>query len=117
MVYGRDFFELQLDFARTVAALFEMPVDRALLDYTNFYIRFGLGRDFDPCHPIWRWYVDGLTRTSEFATGPIASISRKVQIHGRLRRSRKLAVFPMRCRTRNVCEFISGMRNPPRHLL
>ncbi|MBB1630452.1 hypothetical protein [Cupriavidus sp. UME77] len=65
MAYSRDFFGLQLDFARTVAALVEMPVDRALLDYTNFYIRFGLGRDFDPCHPVWRLYVDGLTRTSD----------------------------------------------------
>ncbi|MGO4326256.1 hypothetical protein AB4Z48_11750 [Cupriavidus sp. 2TAF22] len=65
MAYSRDFFELQLDFARAVAGLVDMPVERALLDYTNFYIRFGLGRDFDQRHPIWRQYVDGLTRTSD----------------------------------------------------
>ena len=37
-----------------------MPVAQALLGYTNLYIRFGLGRDFDPAHPIWREYVAGL---------------------------------------------------------
>ena len=31
-----------------------------LLDYTNLYVRFGLGRDFDPAHPVWREYVTGL---------------------------------------------------------
>jgi len=31
-----------------------------LLDYTNLYVRFGLGRDFDPAHPVWREYLSGL---------------------------------------------------------
>lgn len=31
-----------------------------MLDYTNLYIRFGLGRDFDPTHPRWQEYVAGL---------------------------------------------------------
>jgi len=31
-----------------------------VLDYTNFYIRFGLGRDFDPTHPRWQEYLAGL---------------------------------------------------------
>ena len=29
-------------------------------EYTNFYIRLGLGRDFDPGHPRWLDYVTGL---------------------------------------------------------
>lgn len=37
-----------------------MPWERALLDYTNLYVRFGLGRDFDPAHPVWREYLAGL---------------------------------------------------------
>jgi hypothetical protein len=37
-----------------------MSLARALLDYTNLYIRFGLGRDFDPAHPVWQAYVAGL---------------------------------------------------------
>jgi len=31
-----------------------------LLGYTNFYIRFGLGRDFDRAHPRWQEYLAGL---------------------------------------------------------
>jgi hypothetical protein len=37
-----------------------VPTGRALLDYTNLYVRFGLGRDFDPAHPVWREYLAGL---------------------------------------------------------
>jgi hypothetical protein len=37
-----------------------LPLARALLEYTNLYIRFGLGRDFDPDHPGWRAFVGGL---------------------------------------------------------
>ena len=36
---------------------------RALLDYTNLYIRFGLGRDFSPANPIWQEYLAGLRDT------------------------------------------------------
>ena len=36
----------------------------ALLDYTNFYIRFGLGREFDAAHPIWREYLNGLEHSA-----------------------------------------------------
>ena len=43
MDYASSFFELQLRFARKVEALTGLPSDRVLLDYTNPYIRFGLG--------------------------------------------------------------------------
>lgn len=62
MVYSKEFFGLQIDFARSVAKLTGLPLDRTLLDYTNLYIRFGLGRDFLHTHPIWCHYADGLTR-------------------------------------------------------
>lgn len=63
--YGRSFFELQLHFARTVAALSGMSLARALLQYTNLYVRFGLGRAFDPDHPTWREYLAGLARVDD----------------------------------------------------
>jgi len=37
-----------------------LPLADALLGYTNFYIRFGLGRDFDRTHPGWQDYLAGL---------------------------------------------------------
>ena len=60
MIYAKAFFDLQLQFAHKVAILSGLPLARALLDYTNLYIRFGLGRGFDPAHPTWREYLDGL---------------------------------------------------------
>ena len=65
MRYTRAFFDLQLRFAQAVARLAGLPLTRALLEYTNLYIRFGLGRDFDPAHPGWRQYLAGLRNTSE----------------------------------------------------
>jgi hypothetical protein len=59
-MYAKAFFKLQLEFAETVSALTGLPLARTLLDYTNFYIRFGLGRDFDPTHPRWQQYLAGL---------------------------------------------------------
>nr|WP_241019077.1 hypothetical protein [Paraburkholderia sp. Tr-20389] len=42
-----------------------VPCEQALLHYTNFYIRFGLGREFDTNHPVWRIYIDGLSNAAE----------------------------------------------------
>lgn len=41
--YAKDFFDLQLRFAGYVAGLGGLPLERALLRYTNLYVRFGLG--------------------------------------------------------------------------
>jgi hypothetical protein len=35
------------------------------LKYTNFYIRFGAGREFDPAHPVWLEYLAGLRDASD----------------------------------------------------
>jgi hypothetical protein len=37
-----------------------VPLEVALLEYTNFYVRFGLGREFNPDHEGWQSYVAGL---------------------------------------------------------
>jgi hypothetical protein len=65
VIYAKAFFDLQLQFARTVTVLSGLPLARALLEYTNFYIRFGLGRDFDPAHPKWQQYLAGLQDTDD----------------------------------------------------
>lgn len=65
MTYAKGFFHLQVQFARKVAALAGLPLARALLEYTNLYIRFGLGREFDPAHPTWREYLAGLRDTDD----------------------------------------------------
>lgn len=59
-MYGRAFFDLQVQFARKVVTLSGLSLADALLRFTNLYVRFGLGRDFDPDRPAWRQYVAGL---------------------------------------------------------
>jgi hypothetical protein len=60
VIYGRPFFDLQFAFAEKVSTLSGLPLARALLDYTNFYVQFGLARDFDVEHPVWQAYLAGL---------------------------------------------------------
>lgn len=42
-----------------------LPFARAVLEYTNFYIRFGFGRDFDPTPSRWQEYLAGLLGTDD----------------------------------------------------
>ncbi len=65
MIYAKGFFDLQLQFAHKVTVLSDLPLARALLEYTNLYVRFGLGRAFDPAHPTWRKYLAGLQDTND----------------------------------------------------
>jgi hypothetical protein len=65
VAYTQQFFELQLSFASRVATLSKMPLDWTLLNCTNLYVRFGLGRQFDAAHPIWQEYLLGLARSTD----------------------------------------------------
>jgi hypothetical protein len=65
MVYAKAFFDLQLQFAHKVTDLSGLPFTRVLLEYTNLYIRFGLGRDFNPAHTTWQAYLAGLRDTND----------------------------------------------------
>ena len=64
-MYTNEFFDLQLELAEKASALSGLSFPRAVLDYTNLYIRFGCGRDFDPGHPTWREYAAGLADTAD----------------------------------------------------
>jgi hypothetical protein len=59
MTYSEQFFNLQIHFARKVAQLSGVPITQALLEYTNLYVRFGLGRDFNAEDPVWQQYLVG----------------------------------------------------------
>jgi hypothetical protein len=65
VTYAKAFFDLQLRFADKVTVLSGLPPARVLLEYTNLYIRFGFGREFDPAHPMWQEYLAGLQNTHD----------------------------------------------------
>ena len=67
MKFSQEFFDLQVRFAERVAELSGMALEQALLDYTNLYVRFGLGRDFDAGHPLWIDFLTGFSRTADRA--------------------------------------------------
>jgi hypothetical protein len=63
--YAKPFFDLQLRFAEKVAAISGLPLAHVLMEYTNLYIRFGLGREFQQDHPVWQEYLAGLQNTDD----------------------------------------------------
>ena len=65
VLYAKEFFDLQLHFANKVADLSGLAFNQVLLEYTNLYVRFGLGRDFDPTHPTWQAYLTGLNSAGD----------------------------------------------------
>jgi hypothetical protein len=65
--FDKAFFDLQVRFAQAAARSAGVPLERALLDWTNLYVRFGAGRDFDERHPLWAAYIEGLGITSDVA--------------------------------------------------
>lgn len=60
MSYTKEFFDLQLQFAGKVAELAAIPLEAALLDYTNLYVRFVGDRKFARDNPVWSSYLAGL---------------------------------------------------------
>ncbi|MHC4952862.1 MAG: hypothetical protein ACYTGZ_03165 [Planctomycetota bacterium] len=60
MPFAKEFFDLQVLFAEKVRDLSGLPLERALFEYTNLYVRFGLGRHFDSDHEGWQAYLGGL---------------------------------------------------------
>lgn len=56
----KEFFHLQLRFAERIAHLLHMPLADALIEYSTLYMCLGLGRSFDPTHPVWQEYRAGL---------------------------------------------------------
>jgi hypothetical protein len=60
VIYSKELFDLQLSFAERAQAFSGMPLEHVLFEYTNFYVRFGLGRELDPEHDGWQAYLEGV---------------------------------------------------------
>jgi hypothetical protein len=55
--YPREFFNMQIDFARKAAEVSGISFNQALLEYTNFYSRFKIGRKTDASNPVWQEFI------------------------------------------------------------
>jgi hypothetical protein len=60
------YFDLQLRFADALAQVSHLSFEEALLRYTNIYLQC-IGRAFDPAHPAWQSYLEGLHQAADQA--------------------------------------------------
>jgi len=57
MDFSANFFALNFAYAHWVADLTGMELEQALLEHTYCYLALGLGRDFNPAHPLWQEFL------------------------------------------------------------
>lgn len=65
MEFSANFFALIFAYAYKIADIKGMELEQALLEHTYCYLALGLGRDFNPGHPLWREF---LTETANLET-------------------------------------------------
>jgi hypothetical protein len=55
--HDKEFFALQIQFAKKMAEVTSEPFFDVLLKNTNLYRRFGLGKASDPNNPVWKKFI------------------------------------------------------------
>jgi len=65
MVFSKEFYTLNLAFARQVQRVSRLPAEYTLRFFTNLYVRFGLGTNLLRDHPVWQEYLCGLASSSD----------------------------------------------------
>lgn len=60
------FFDIQLRFARSITQISHFSFEEAVFRFTNIYLRC-LDRSFNPAHPVWQTYLEGLLHSSDQA--------------------------------------------------
>lgn len=78
MNYPDSFFQLQLDYAKRVSELGDMPLEEALLHHTGFYKLIGTSDwNFDRTNPQWQAFI------TEMNINPSIDTIQKFCIYGR----------------------------------
>ncbi len=65
MAFSSGFYALNLAYAWRIQSVTGIPLESALRQYTNLFIRFGLGNSLEPNQPIWREFIAGLVGGSQ----------------------------------------------------
>jgi hypothetical protein len=65
MNYSKEFYAINLRFAVRAHQVSQLPLRQVLLEYTNLYVRLGLGHSMDSSHPTWQRYLDGLEKAED----------------------------------------------------
>jgi hypothetical protein len=67
MMLSKEFYALNLAFAQRVSQVGTIPIEQALLHYTNLYIRFQLGHSLDPNDQVWQEFLQGYSTAKDKA--------------------------------------------------
>lgn len=67
-LFAVEFFELQLLFATKVAEVSGMPLAEAIGNYTNIFIRLGMGAHFNAASQEWQAFITGLVGAKDRAS-------------------------------------------------
>ena len=79
-LYSIDFFEIQLRFAARVASVLNMTLIEAVGNYTNIYVRLGMGTKLDSNNPDWQSYIATLEKTIDKARWTYETHCRRVNL-------------------------------------
>ena len=60
------FFDVQLRFANSITRVSHFSFEEAIFRFTNIYLQC-LDRSFNPAHPVWQTYLEGLQQASDQA--------------------------------------------------
>ena len=94
MNFPREYFALNLSFARRAAEVSGVSLAEALLRYTQLYLAFELGRDFNSDHPFWQEYLAGLPLATD-----VDEYTRQVYCRALSERPRQPPEFAFGCFT------------------
>ena len=67
-LFAVEFFQLQLFFAAKVAEVGGMPLTEAVENYTNIFVRLGMGTHFNTGNPEWEAFINGLVGARDRAS-------------------------------------------------
>ena len=59
--YPREFFDLQIEFARKIAQVLRIPISQALLQYTVLFRRLNIDRSLNATDSVWQEFLASLT--------------------------------------------------------
>ena len=66
MLHSKEYFGLQLEFARKAGEVTNIPLTEAILQYTTCYKKFEIeGWDFNPQNPVWQEFVQNLNISTD----------------------------------------------------
>ncbi|MCE9585426.1 hypothetical protein K8Q94_02285 [Candidatus Nomurabacteria bacterium] len=103
--YPREFFQMQVDFAKRVAEVSGIPLNQALLEYTNFYSRFKIGRKIDASNPVWQEFIASIN-DKDISEQVYDFYLKRKDVHLEKREKKKFGCFDCEYQPEEECVYV-----------